>query len=301
MSGSSHNHSQSPGPRQGEPSSSRAPRSRSPQSNLPPMRYVGDGLDFRRPAMSSSQQEPVIDLTNEPDLSPQRPRRRQRTPSRTAPLSPRPPRFERNILAEPDVVDLLDEPDSARNQDRESPTSPEVQFVRATSRRRPRPQPLPGPRPMSRSSVFNMMRRALPAQWLPLDWDLETIFIGDRGGPDIDVTLDLDVPLAREPAPPRSTYKPPSPAPEGFTRSFGEDELVVCPNCETELGTGDEQKRQTWVARPCGHVRLCLPSCTVVITAFADTHRCIAANVPKTALSRSRRNRKTPNPFPNAR
>lgn len=53
---------------------------------------------------------------------------------------------------------------------------------------------------------------------------------------------------------PAPSYKPPSPAPEGFTRSAQDDEVVVCPNCEHELGTGDDVRQQIWVAKPCGHV-----------------------------------------------
>lgn len=55
---------------------------------------------------------------------------------------------------------------------------------------------------------------------------------------------------------PAPSYKPPSPAPEGFTRSAQDDEVVVCPNCEHELGTGDDVRQQIWVAKPCGHVRI---------------------------------------------
>jgi len=56
-------------------------------------------------------------------------------------------------------------------------------------------------------------------------------------------------------ATPPPTYKAPSPAQEGFTRSPREVDVLVCPNCEQELGTGDEElKRQVWVVRSCGHV-----------------------------------------------
>ncbi len=54
---------------------------------------------------------------------------------------------------------------------------------------------------------------------------------------------------------PPPTYKAPGPAQEGFTRSPREEDVLVCPNCEEELGTGeDELKRQVWVVRSCGHV-----------------------------------------------
>lgn len=59
------------------------------------------------------------------------------------------------------------------------------------------------------------------------------------------------------PAPP--TYEAPPKAPEGFTRSPRDDEVVVCPNCGDELCTGDsEVKRQVWILRGCGHVSFCL-------------------------------------------
>lgn len=52
-------------------------------------------------------------------------------------------------------------------------------------------------------------------------------------------------------------YKPPSPAPKGFTRTAGEDEIVICPNCNEELGVGEDPlKRQIWISKPCGHVSI---------------------------------------------
>ena len=55
--------------------------------------------------------------------------------------------------------------------------------------------------------------------------------------------------------PPRPTYSAPPAPPAGFTRTPTEDDVVVCPNCDSELGQGDEIKRQVWVIRSCGHVR----------------------------------------------
>ncbi|KAL8661180.1 MAG: hypothetical protein Q9202_005838 [Teloschistes flavicans] len=52
------------------------------------------------------------------------------------------------------------------------------------------------------------------------------------------------------------TYDKPPPARPGHTRSPKEEDVLVCPNCEEELGTGDnEDKRQVWVIKACGHVR----------------------------------------------
>jgi hypothetical protein len=61
-------------------------------------------------------------------------------------------------------------------------------------------------------------------------------------------------PGGRPPSPP---YIEPSPAPEGFIKSTEEDDIVICPNCNDELGVGkDELKRQVWIAKACGHVRI---------------------------------------------
>ncbi|KAF2658889.1 hypothetical protein K491DRAFT_776001 [Lophiostoma macrostomum CBS 122681] len=71
--------------------------------------------------------------------------------------------------------------------------------------------------------------------------------------------LDFDMvgfDVGRRPAsPPRApTYNAPDPAPEGFTRTPG-DEAFVCPNCEEELCIGDSDvKRQVWIAKQCGHM-----------------------------------------------
>ncbi|KAL8811270.1 MAG: hypothetical protein Q9223_002830 [Gallowayella weberi] len=80
-----------------------------------------------------------------------------------------------------------------------------------------------------------------------LPGDLDFVTQGFRMG---DVT-------ARQPQPAPPTYDAPSPARKGFTRSPKEDDVLVCPNCEDELGTGkDDIKRQVWVVKTCGHVRM---------------------------------------------
>ena len=57
------------------------------------------------------------------------------------------------------------------------------------------------------------------------------------------------------PQPPPPTYEPPPKARPGFTRSPKEDDVLICPNCNSELGVGiDEEKRQVWVVKKCGHV-----------------------------------------------
>jgi hypothetical protein len=187
-----------------------------------------------------------------------------------------------------DVVDLEEEPDPPPRD--EPPSSPEVQFLRATTR-----PPRVAPRArgfMGRSSLFDMLRlrpprftasdmlsgqeafrqevemraRDLAARRAP-PHAIDTLWIDDGQGEGIDLTIDMDmdVPFGMDyrfsrftvenptQAPP--AYKPPSPPPEGFTRTVQEDEIVVCPNCDHELGTGDDIKQQIWVAKPCGHVR----------------------------------------------
>ncbi|KAL9138403.1 MAG: hypothetical protein Q9175_000386 [Cornicularia normoerica] len=67
--------------------------------------------------------------------------------------------------------------------------------------------------------------------------------------------FNLEVPARRLPKPRLPTYDPPAPAQEGFTRTPNEDDVLVCPNCDDELGLGDDEvKRQVWVVKACGHV-----------------------------------------------
>lgn len=96
---------------------------------------------------------------------------------------------------------------------------------------------------------------------------IEPFWIGHTPTEGIDLTIDLDndVPVFDYSAtgfnPPRAArtappYVPPPPAPAGFTRTANEDDVVVCPNCDHELGTGENNiRKQIWIARPCGHVR----------------------------------------------
>lgn len=54
---------------------------------------------------------------------------------------------------------------------------------------------------------------------------------------------------------PSSPYKAPRAVTGGFTRKVEEDDIVVCPHCGDELGTGnDDLKQQIWVVKQCGHV-----------------------------------------------
>lgn len=50
-------------------------------------------------------------------------------------------------------------------------------------------------------------------------------------------------------------YLPPRLPSEGFTRTFTEADLLVCPGCKTELGSSHtEEKRSIWFGTKCGHV-----------------------------------------------
>lgn len=243
-------------------------------ARLPPMRTPRDGFDFRRPAPLTSQDEDVIDLTNEPETPPQHTHGR---PSESRTLSSsRPPRFGRNILA--DVVNLDEEPDDDVGEGPSS--SPEVQFVRATTRPRAQPPPRGQWDPVAmisstlargfrrqgaedrrnQSSAFPRSRRVPPLSRLPTD---HMIFSGDVSllnglGPGFldygHSAFAMRPPTPPEPRPQRQVYKAPSPAPEGFTRTLGEDDVAVCPNCEWELGTGEGKRQEIWVSKPCGHV-----------------------------------------------
>ncbi|CRG84437.1 hypothetical protein PISL3812_01723 [Talaromyces islandicus] len=218
----------------------------------------------------------VIDLTNEPDSPPSQLSRAQ--PSRTQsfhshqPRRHRPPRFGRNIMA--DVVDLEDGPDHTIDID--PPSSPEVEFLRSTVRARPVPR---ASAPRRLLDVLNAHTGgfmsptaqeafreeiALRARHIGRrranQPTLEELFVADHLNPGIDLTIDLDYQAPaftmNEPTPPipPPSYKAPSPAPEGFTRTVTDDDVVVCPNCDHELGTGEGLAQQIWVAKPCGHV-----------------------------------------------
>ncbi|KAL5046105.1 hypothetical protein BDW71DRAFT_182823 [Aspergillus fruticulosus] len=235
-------------------------------SNMPPVRFPGDGFDYRRPVTSSAPPDDdseVIDLTNEPD-SPQLPRRQLPESNSRRPRA-RPPRFGRNIMT--DFVDLAEEDD-----DPDPPSSPEVQFVSSTTRQPP-PSQTQRPASLLASNFWSIL--PLPhTLFRPTNeggyrrpWQTRTHFspetdlwLGDGPGAEVmatpEVNWDLAVPpgFERQRERPRDTYKPPSPALEGFTRSATEDDVAICPNCDEELGKGDEVKQQIWISKQCGHV-----------------------------------------------
>lgn len=264
------------------------------------LRFPGDGLDFRRPAMPGPQQN-VIDLTE--DSSPVENRvlldlglSSVSTPSRAT----RPPRFPRDIIdleegasSTPDV--RADSPDiefvssrtlpsttqsrsqsagrhhGRRNAESDQHIRPpennhnrptggwldlrdQVSRVQQSVRHHPRIHPLNA-----------LIHRDIPGRTPPgnqiLDVDLDTIFVNTTQNMILPGELDFSTQgflmgdVARPP-PPAPTYDAPSTPRKGFTRSPKEEDVLVCPNCEEELGIGgNEFKRQVWVIKSCGHVR----------------------------------------------
>ena len=95
-------------------------------------------------------------------------------------------------------------------------------------------------------------------------------------------------------APPPPTYNAPPPPRKGFTRSPKEDDTLICPNCEEELGVGkDEIKRQVWVVKSCGHVCLRPPPASTprVLSSTNKKSRSIVANAQRTEPAEVKRKR----------
>lgn len=176
-----------------------------------------------------------------------------------------------------DVVDLEAEPEPSTIQG--EPSSPEVQFMGATRR----PQPAQ-PRPPSVEQAYGTLRSLFGprlgfadvfAQFTDEERfrqimeqssrSMIELWIGGaraRRGEDVDLAIDLDngdpfdlnytETSRREPE-----YVPPPAAPEGFTRTPKAGDVAVCPNCDNELGAGEEPLgRQIWVSKQCGHVSI---------------------------------------------
>lgn len=278
-------------------------------SRLPHIRTSRDGYDLRSPAQGLTQQEAVIDLTEEPETPPHR-ASQPGSGSRSS-TAGRPPRFGRDILE--DIVDLEDEEEDISNDAAEgSPSSPDVQFIGSTSRRLPHPLASRGldTRSALRPSQNSPRRRIGTSGRFPFlssvtsllganarsqtAFDVDTFFLGPDGGfpgPFAELAnLDYAMPSfsmassssSAQPAASnrQDEYKAPSPAPEGFSRTLGEDDVAVCPNCYWELGTGEGKKQEIWVAKPCGHV--CWPSHLQNVISLTPIYRSIVANALKT-------------------
>lgn len=241
-------------------------------------------LDLRRPIMSQPRRD-VIDLTEDTN-SPPHPQTIPPAPlhEEVSTAANRPPRFDRNIIH---IDDEEAEPVITRG------ASPEIEFLtsrprsrslsatRRLARRRPAITPGTIRRPQVAGRVPAGERNhnqppgwadALQALHFPrtfrndfahgneelVGWE------GDLGhtffrAPDINLNFaqagfNYEQPTRVQPRLP--TYESPPAAQTGFTRSPGEDEILVCPHCDDELGVGpDDVKRQVWVIKACGHVR----------------------------------------------
>lgn len=304
-----------------QPSTSLYQSNSSPISfSVPNLRYEADGLDFRRPIMSTTPQE-IIDLTG--DGSGQ-PRRRLR---RTAELRPA---FRRPGTPSPqavrDIISIDDYDDAAGG--RISGSSPELEFMFA---RTLLPTTMPYSRPdgvrsrgtgpsgageldnppilpipnsgqsgvdnlswaewrnqglsriqsranaMRNEEYYRQRSRQQEAQHR-VPHNLQAHIMGEifnnrdpmfMNAPEMDLPDQLNFytqGFAMGPGgqaggnvrarPPPPTYDAPSPPRAGYTRTPREEDILLCPNCEQELGIGDtDLKKQVWVIKKCGHVR----------------------------------------------
>lgn len=108
------------------------------------------------------------------------------------------------------------------------------------------------------NNTANRFRRApVPP---PRPHGSRTVRMGNFRPPALDFELvgfEIGLPGVRDPDPPPPTYDAPPQAPEGFTRSPQEEDVLVCPNCDDELCSGDDEvKKQVWLVKACGHVSL---------------------------------------------
>ena len=251
------------------------------------LRYPRDGLDMRTPVMSQPLQRsqsalPVIDLTQEPD-SPQQPQT-QRNPSQpfASIRASRPPRFSRDIIdidggdgdVDSNAADAGDDsPDVELLYSRELPSQPLSarsraggfsDFIRAAFHNRQGFGESANVEDVLRgrnSEGMGQFQRVVHVALGRRDVENDMAFTVPR--PDFMLPGELNFvaqgfPMGDQP-PPASAYEPPPPPSDGFTRTLDAEDLLICPNCSTELGADeDEVKRQVWVVKKCGHVRACL-------------------------------------------
>ena len=247
--------------------------------NLPTIRFAGDGLDYRRPTATVpvSNTQDIIDLTGDhsPEVHRQTRPRNRAIPGNFIDIDEESTRVNVDDSSQSSDLELL-EVRSIRSRNTSVPDPPPREHTRPRSTLRPPPtqnQPFAvggwdglrrhaqGHRgnhnhetarrfhQLLHTNHPNPRREMLLMHQSPdiiLPGDLDFVTQGFQMG---DVT-------DRQQPPPLPTYEAPSPAMQGFTRSPKEDDILVCPNCEEELGTGkDDSKRQVWVIRACGHVR----------------------------------------------
>lgn len=228
--------------------------------------------------MSQPAQD-IIDLTDEPSSPP---------PTEASSFFPSAPRITGSVNRGPryerDIIDIDGTEDEARN------ASPEIQFLRSrprspssTEHRPSNVQTTHGPHlHRAVSGMRGLVNTSTGARWhLP---DLaQSMRIGMSSGafsareagegfgaignwvenrifdaPEMNFLapgFNLENPSRPQPQTRLPTYEAPSPPSSGFTRSPNEEDMLVCPNCDDELGTGDDDvKKQVWVVKACGHV-----------------------------------------------
>lgn len=256
--------------------------SRSPDPvQLPPLRhFLGDGMDFRRPAPVNRQQA-VIDLTEEAEETVSR-----YQPQGTRPAPPPPPQSaniidlsvdtpaqRRNLRTDPspDVEVLWSRPLPHDQQARANPVGQARRGADQHNRHRTRAdgghsrRDSP-PQILSLAAVrnphMNAAAGARHVHHLIMPRDQRVQFQGALAGmfalPDLNYDQPaFDLGFVDAMPHPSPTYKAPSPPREGFTRSPKEDDVLVCPNCGDELcAGGTDLKRQVWVVKACGHVSI---------------------------------------------
>ena len=261
------------------------------QQHAPPLRFPGDGLDFRRPINNSEPStDSFIDLTDDSTDAerPPRPFGNTHLPSNRA---SRLPHFPRQI------IDMTSD---------EAHSTPEVEFVSSRPRQRQTPHrhnnradndeveilthissaPTSGlnrayPQAVaSRDAArrgLGLFMQELQSQNARRGYERRT---GEEAGdgrghasrrnypsnftiPNLNYISQAFAlqPDQEQEQPAEDAITPLPPAPEGFTMSPEEGDVLTCPNCDEELCTGDKpQKKQVWVIKACGHVRT---SCSI--------------------------------------
>jgi hypothetical protein len=229
----------------------------------------------RRYPTSHQSNPPVIDLTGDDEPA-----------SYSSTIQPTRNETTRRLLrhAGQEIIDVDSLPD--RSALRMRPSSPEFEIIHATSNPYPQATRLPSirnsptigmsarRRPSNRrspplssligsneisvlhlsrlaSGMYQREQRPLWLQGLSQSMDYST------------VPLFMRSEESAPPPSPRESYVAPEPPRIGFTRSPGEDDVVVCPNCDTELAIGQEEEEEEeakaiYVVKSCGHVCLTL-------------------------------------------
>ena len=260
-------------------------------AQIHPLRFPGDGLDYRRPInYAETSAESFIDLTDDSvdAEQPSYPSNSSHLPSSRA---SRLPHYSRQI------IDMTGDDISS--------TTPDVEFVSSRPRHRQIPPwhddqadndevqvlnhmssaPTSGvngmyPRPLTsraaaQRGISMYMQRLRNENQRQSEGRLEGGEGGEAGEnssrrnypsnfilPNLNYfsqAFDLQPDQEQEHSS-DDAIAPLLPAPEGFTMSPEEGDVLTCPNCDEELCTGDKpQKKQVWVIKACGHVRMPSP------------------------------------------